>query len=178
LIFDARFIYDDSLEEVQVKKPIPLTLSLSLLVLIVSLLVAETLTVKVQSTGLRSTPKFYSPAVQTLSAGQKVEKIAVQNGWIQVKTAGGVVGWVHSSAVEVPKFDLMASNTALKTQASTSEVALAGKGFNKQVEESYRAKHKDVSFVWVDKMLQIKIAAAKIEEFMKKGKLGEFGGGR
>jgi len=25
-------------------------------------------------------------------------------------------------------------------------------------------------------MLQIKIAAAKVEEFMKKGKLGEFGG--
>jgi hypothetical protein len=178
LIFSGGFIYDDFGEEVQVKKPIPLTLSVCVLVLIVSLLVAETLTVKVQSTGLRSAPKFYSPAVQTLSAGQKVEKIAAQNGWVQVRTSGGVVGWVHSSAVEVPKFDLMASNTALKTQASTSEVALAGKGFNKQVEESYRAKHKDISFVWVDKMLQIRIAAAKIEEFMKAGKLGEFGGGQ
>jgi len=178
LIFGHRFIYHDGSEEVQVKRPIPMTLSVCLLILIVSLLVAETLTVKVQSTSLRSTPKFYSSAVQTLSAGQKLEKIAAQDGWIQVKTSGGVVGWVHSSAVEVPKFDLMASNKGLKTQASAGEVALAGKGFNKQVEESYRAKHKDVSFAWVDKMLQIKIAAAKIEEFMKKGKLGEFGGGR
>jgi uncharacterized protein YraI len=163
---------------VQVKRPIPLTLAICLLILIVSLLVAETLTVKVQSTSLRNSPKFYAPAVQTLNAGDKVEKIADQSGWIQVKTAGGVVGWVHSSAVEVPKFDLMASNKGLKTQASADEVALAGKGFNKQVEESYRAKHKDVSFVWVDKMLQIKIAAAQVEEFMKKGKLGEFGGGQ
>lgn len=160
------------------KRPIPLTLSICLLILIVSLLVAETLTVKVQSTSLRNSPKFYAPSVQPLNAGDKVEKIAVQNGWIQVKTAGGVVGWVHVSALEVPKFDLMATNKGLKTQASADEVALAGKGFNKQVEESYKAKHKDVSFAWVDKMLQIKIAAAQVEEFLKKGKLGEFGGGK
>ena len=160
------------------KRPIPLILTISLLILIVSLLVAETLTVKVQSTSLRNSPKFYAPAVQSLNAGDKVEKIAEQSGWVQVKTAGGAVGWVHSSAVAVPKFDLMASSKGLKTQASADEVALAGKGFNKQVEESYRAKHKDVSFVWVDKMLQIKIAAAQVEEFMKKGRLGEFGGGR
>ena len=171
-------LYDDSGKEVQVKRPIPLTLSICLLILIVSLLVAETLTVKVQSTSLRNSPKFYAPAVQALTAGEKLEKIADQSGWIQVRTAGGVVGWVHSSAVEVPKFDLMATNKGLKTQASADEVALAGKGFNKQVEESYKAKHKDVSFVWVDKMLQIKIAAAQVEEFLKKGKLGEFGGGK
>jgi len=163
---------------VQVKRPIPLTMTISLLILIVSLLVAETLTVKVQSTSLRNSPKFYAAAVQSLSAGEKVEKISAQGGWIQVKTSAGVVGWVHSSAVEVPKFDLLASNKRLKTQASASEVALAGKGFNKQVEESYRAKHKDLSFAWVDRMLQIKIAAAQVEEFLKKGKLGEFGGGQ
>ena len=145
---------------------------------IVVLLVAETLTIKVQTTSLRGTPKFYAPALQALRAGDKLEKIAAQGGWFQVRTSNGVVGWVHSSAVEVPKFDLMASNKALKTQATASEVALAGKGFNKQVEENYRAKHKDLSFTWVDRMLQIKIAAAKVEEFMKKGKLGEFGGGQ
>jgi SH3-like domain-containing protein len=159
-------------------KRIPLTLIVCLLIVIVSLLLAETLTVKVQSTSLRGTPKFYAPAMQPLNAGAKLEKIATQDGWIQVRTSGGAVGWVHSSAVEVPKFDLMASDRGLKTQASASEVALAGKGFNKQVEESYRAKHKELSYTWVDRMLQIKIAAAKVEEFMKKGKLGEFGGGR
>ena len=162
----------------QLKRPISLTLTISLLILIVSLLVAETLTVKVQSTSLRNTPKFYAPTVQSVNAGEKLEKISAQGGWIQVRTSGGVVGWVHSSAVDVPKFDLLASNKGLKTQASASEVALAGKGFNKQVEDSFRAKHKDVSFVWVDRLLQIRIAAAQVEEFMKKGKLGEFGGGK
>jgi len=170
------FFYDDGSEEVQVKKPIPLTLISTLLILIVTLLVAETLTVKVQSTSLRSSPKFYASSVQALRAGDKVEKISTQDGWIQVRTAGGVVGWVHSSAVTVPKFDLMATNQGLKTQASAGEIALAGKGFNKQVEENYRAKHGELSFVWVEKMLQIKISAAQVEEFLKKGRLGEFGG--
>ena len=159
------------------KKPIPLTVIGTLLFLIVVLLVAETLVVKVQSTSLRSSPKFYASAVQALKAGDKVEKISTQDGWIQVKTAGGTVGWVHSSALLVPKFNLMASKQGLQTQASSGEIALAGKGFNKQVEESYRAKNKGLSFAWVDKMLQLKIPAAQVAEFLKKGRLGTEGGG-
>lgn len=161
------------------KKPVPSTVVLSLFIVFVSLLVAETLIIKVQTTNLRKSPKFYAPVVQTLKAGEKIEKISSQpDGWIQVKTSGGTVGWIHSSAVTVQKFDLLAMDKSMKTQASASEVALAGKGFNKQVEESYRAKHADVSFVWVDRMLLIKIAASRVEEFMRNGKLGEWGGGR
>lgn len=159
------------------KKPIPLTVIGTLLFLIVILLVAETLVVKVQSTSLRSSPKFYASAIQALRAGDKVEKISTQDGWIQVKTASGAVGWVHSSALLVPKFNLVASRQGLQTQASSGEIALAGKGFNKQVEESYRAKHKGLSFAWVDRMLQIRISAAQVEEFLKKGRLGAKGGG-
>ncbi len=157
---------------------ISLTLAVGLLAIVVSLLLAETLTVKVQSTSLRNNPKFYAASLQVIRAGEKVEKIGAQGGWLQVKTAGGTVGWLHSSAVEVQKFDLLAVGGGVKTQAATGEAALAAKGFNKQVEDSFRAKNKNVSFVWVDKMLQVRIAAAQVEEFMKAGKLGEFGGGR
>ncbi len=159
------------------KKPIPLSVIGILFFLVIILLAAETLVVKVQSTILRSSPKFYASSVQALKAGDKLEKISAQEGWFQVKTAGGTVGWIHSSAVIVPKFDLMASRQGLQTQASSSEIALAGKGFNKQVEESYRAKNKGLDFAWVDKMLQIKISPAQVEEFLKKGRLAGQGGG-
>lgn len=152
--------------------------SISLFVVFIGLLLAETLVVKVHSTNLRKNPKFYAPVIQALQAGERVEKISSQEGWFQVRTLSGATGWLHSSAVEVQKFSLLALDKSMKTQASASEVALAGKGFNKQVEESYRAKHGELSFAWVDKMLQIKIPVAQVEEFMKKGKLGEFGGGR
>jgi hypothetical protein len=165
--------------EVQVKKPVPSILVLSLLALFVTLVLAETLIVKVQTTSLRKTPKFYGPVIQALQAGEKIEKITSQpDGWIQVKTSGGAVGWIHSSAVAVQKFDLMAMDKGLKTQASASEVALAGKGFNKQIEENYRAQHRDISFAEVDKMLLIKIAAAQLEEFMKQGRLGDWRGAK
>ncbi len=160
------------------KRRVPVLILISLLVVFIGLLLAETLIIKVQSTNLRKNPKFYAPVVQALSAGERVEKISSQEGWFQVRTSSGATGWLHSSAVEVQKFSLLALDKSMKTQASASEVALAGKGFNKQVEESYRAKHGELSFAWVDKMLQVKIPVAQIEDFMKKGKLGEFGGGR
>lgn len=157
-------------------KRFQLTLVLSLLVIFVSLLLAETLIIKVQSTNVRSNPKFYASSLAALKAGEQVEKLGGQGGWFQVKTSGGVVGWIHSSAVAVQKFDLFAIDKSMKTEASTGEVALAGKGFNKQVEESYRAKHGDVSYIWVDRMLLIKVTPSEVEEFLKEGKLSEFGG--
>lgn len=144
----------------------------------VAIVLAETLVVKIQATNLRKEPKFYSPAVTILHAGDTLEKVGSQNGWIQVKTSQGVSGWIHSSAVETKKFSLLALDKSLKTKASAQEVALASKGFNKQVEESYQAKHQEVSFVWVEKMLQIKIPLAQMEEFLKQGELGEFRGAK
>ncbi len=168
------------MKEVQVKKPVPsLFLLIGVAAVVISVLAAEILIVKVQSTNLRSGPKFYAPIVQTLKAGDRLEKISAQpDGWIQAKIPGGTVGWIHTSAVQVQKFDLLALDRGLKTQASASEVALAGKGFNKQVEESYRAKHAEISFIWVDRMLAIKIPAERVEEFIKNGKLGEWRGAR
>jgi len=162
-----------------VKKPLHFALLIFFFfVLVLFLFAAEKFIVKIQSTNLRKEPKFYAQTIVILKAGENLEKVSAQDGWIQVKTSGGLVGWIHSSAVETKKFNLFATDKTLKTQASASEVALASKGFNKQVEESYRAKHKEVSFVWVDKMLQIKVSPSQVESFLKKGKLGEFRGAK
>jgi SH3-like domain-containing protein len=142
------------------------------------LLLAETVVVKVQTTVLRKEPKFYAQTVAALKAGDGLEKLASQDGWLQVRTAAGAVGWIHGSAVETRSFSLSAVDKSMKTQASASEIALAGKGFDKQVEAGYRARHANVSFVWVDRMVQVKIPAAELERFLRQGKLGEFGGGR
>ena len=159
-------------------KPKPIAAVILVLSVFVICLAAETLLVKVQSTQLRKGPQFFSQALAALKAGDRLEKVSESAGWIQVKTSTGVLGWIHSSAVETTKFNLLAMDKTMKTQASASEVALAGKGFNKQVEASYRAKHGEVNFAAVDLMLQLKILPAQIEEFMKKGKLGEFRGAK
>lgn len=158
------------------KKPKPTAAIILILSVFVVCLAAETLLVKVQATQLRKGPQFFSQTLAALKAGDRLEKVSESAGWIQVKTSTGVLGWIHSSAVEATKFNLLAMDKSMKTQATASEVALAGKGFNKQVEADYRAKHGDVNFAFVDQMLQLKIPPAQIEDFLKKGKLGEFRG--
>jgi uncharacterized protein YgiM (DUF1202 family) len=149
-----------------------------LAVVCVALLLAETLFVKVQTTYVRKEPKFYSPAVATLRAGESVTQLASEAGWFKVRTAQGVEGWIHSSSVQTGKFAVAAIDQTLKTRATTEEVALAGKGFNKQVEEEYKNRNKGVNFAEVDRMLKIRVTPDELRRFLVEGRLAEFGGSR
>jgi len=160
------------------KKPYRLGLFFGAVLAVFVYLLAETVLVKIKTADVRSEPKFYATSLATISAGTSLQKITEKDGWIQVKTASGTTGWIHSSAVATKKFDLMAMDKNMKTQASSNEVALAGKGFNKQVETKYRARHGEVNYAAVDIMERFKVTPAAIEEFLKNGRLGEFGGAR
>jgi len=149
----------------------------AVLIILVTFLIAENLFVKVQSARLHKEPKFYAAAIATLKAGESVVKISSQAGWYRVRTAGGIEGWLHSSAVQTKKVDLVTMDKSLKEKASAEEVALASKGFNEQVEQEYKARHKDISFAWVDKMLAITVSPEQLRKFLEEGKLAEFGGG-
>jgi len=146
-----------------------------LLVVLVSVLLAETLVIQIQKTAVRKEPKFYAATLAEVKSGDTVEKLEDQDGWFKVKTAGGIVGWIHSSAATPKKVRLKALDNALRTDASAAEVTLAGKGFNKQVEEGYRAKNPELNFTLVEKMLKYRLSPSEIEAFLKRGKLGEFG---
>ncbi len=137
---------------------------------------ADTFVVKVRSTALRSGPQFFASTVVTLKAGDGLVQVSRQNDWIQVKNAAGQTGWIHQSAVETKKIDILAWGKGTKTQATASEVAMAAKGFNKQIEDSYKAKNKNISFVWVDKMALITVSKADLQVFLKQGKLVAGGG--
>jgi hypothetical protein len=153
------------------------TLIFAVLIILVTFLIAENLYVKVQSARLRKEPKFYAATIVFLKAGESVAKLSSQAGWYLVQTAGGIKGWLHSSAVQSKKVDLVTMDKSLKAKASAEEVALASKGFNEQVEQEYKARHKDISFAWVDRMLTIKVSPEQLRKFLKEGKLAEFGGG-
>lgn len=168
----------DKMKEARMKRPFRGPALAGAFVILTVLLLAETVVVKIQTTNLRKEPKFYSQTIASLTAGSPLEKLSSQDGWFKVRTSAGVVGWIHSSAVETKKFNLLAMDKSMKTQASAGEVALAAKGFNKQVEENYKAKHGEANFAAVDRMLQLKILPSDVEAFLRKGKLGEFGGGK
>lgn len=154
-----------------------LFIALSALLLSAGLLMAATsLKVRVKSTKLRRSPKFYASSMATLRFGESLEKLSEQDGWIHAQTSAGATGWIHSSAVTTPKFTVTAQRTA-QEETSADEVALAGKGFNEQVEQEYR-KSTELDYTWVDRMDQMVVTEAEMERFFREGKLGEYGGGR
>lgn len=147
-------------------------------VVCVALLLAETLVVKVQSTYVRKDPKFYSSPLATLAAGESVTQLSSQAGWFKVRTSQGVEGWIHSSAVQTGKLKVASMDRSVQTAATADEVALAGKGFNKQVEDEYKSRNKGLNFGEVDRMLKIKVSPDELRQFLMDGKLAEFGGAR
>ena len=142
-----------------------------------SLLLAQTITIKVKETRIRLAPKFYARSIYRTERGDRLKKLGELGGWYKVETPDGEVGWVHSSAVETKKLRL-ASGEWVETEASPDEVALAGKGFNEEVEAEYRRTHRDLDYTWVDKMEKFEIPESEMLDFLREGRLGEYGGGR
>jgi len=158
------------------KKPSLWTVFLLLFFLAVTLLVAKTFIVKIKITHLREEPQFYARSLAVLKNGENVEQLEVKGSWIKVKSSQGKTGWIHSSAVKPKQFALLQVADSLKTETSADEVALAGKGFNKQVEGEYKARNPNISFAMVNQMLKIEVSSSEIKAFLKKGRLGEFRG--
>jgi uncharacterized protein YgiM (DUF1202 family) len=161
-----------------IKRPRVKLLIVGVAVVCVALLLAQTLTVKVQSTYVRKEPKFYSSPLATLTVGESVTQISSQAGWFKVRTSKGIEGWIHSQAVQSGKLTVAAVDRSLSTSATADEVALAGKGFNKQVEEAYKSRNKEINFGEVDRMLKLKVSPDELRRFLMEGRLAEFGGTR
>lgn len=136
---------------------------------------AQTITIKVKDTKVRSGPKFYANSIYSAKRGEQLTKVAAQQDWYQVQTPSGKTGWVHSSAVETKKLKL-SSGEWVETEVSPDEVALAGKGFNQEVEAEYRKNHPELDFGPVDRMEALVITEEEMVAFLKEGKLGEYGG--
>ena len=146
------------------------------LLLLAGLGLAESMRVQVQTGQVRGTPSFLGPVVASVPYGQPVEVLAVQEPWRQVRTAEGKTGWMHASALTAKRIAAQGSGSAVSAGASGDELALAGKGFNADVEAKFKAEHADIDFSWVDKMSKMSATASQLAEFAKAGGLKQSGG--
>jgi uncharacterized protein YgiM (DUF1202 family) len=127
----------------------------------------KTMSVQNRKAELRDTPTPFGRVLSSLSYGDKVT-VEEQNGpWMKISMAGAS-GWIHSSALTTKRI-IMASGDGAQTAASSDEVAMAGKGFNPEVEAQFKANHKDIDFKWVDRMEKIVIPPPKIKAFVEAG---------
>lgn len=135
------------------------------------------MSVQVNKGVVRVTPSFLGGIVAQLSYGDRVYVLEEQESWTKVGLSGNAVnGWIHSSALSPKKIVLKAGTEDVEAATSGEEIALAGKGFNEQVESEFRAKNSDLDFTWIDRMEKYVVSEKQMKRFLEKGMLSYEGG--
>jgi len=127
-----------------------------------------TLYVSVKSVDLKSGTGLFTSTKGTLALGEQVTVIQVNGNNVEVKSVknSSVTGWTSSSNFSTRQVVAGASSTA-----TAKEVALAGKGFNQEVEQSYKDHQSNLNYDDVDKIESINISDAELKKFMEEGRL-------
>lgn len=136
----------------------------------------EARSVSVRETQLRESPGFLGRVIATLAYGDRGDFILEQNGWTRARF-GASEGWVHTSALTTKRIVLTASDRDVQEAASSREVALAGRGFNRQVEEQYAAET-GLDFHEIDRIEAYKLDSEELLAFLQAGGLSLSEGGR
>ncbi len=144
---------------------------LALSILSSCILFADTMSVQVKNTYLRTTPSFLGKKITQLNYADKVTVNKEQNSWINIYSPlKNKSGWVHSSALSNDRIVLKGSDDAAQ-DASKSEIVMAGKGFSKEVESQYKQQNRSLNYKLVDQMEKSTIKSENIVKFAKNGSL-------
>lgn len=142
------------------------------LALVAAAVQAAQMSVQVKEGVLREKASFLGKPVGNVAYGDRVDVLASQGDWRQVRSASGATGWIHSSALDSKRVALAAaSGNDVQLAASSDEVALAGKGFSQEVETEYKKQNRNLDYAWVDRMVTFKVTDAEALRFLQEGGL-------
>ncbi len=144
-------------------------LVLFLLVLGAGLGFSDELSVQVRETRVREEPRSLAAEVGRLSYGDRVQVLDERRDWVLVGFRG-IEGWVNRSAVTTKEIVLEASDRDIEERATDREVALAGRGFNKDVEEQYR-RDTGLSYAKIDELEARGEEPEELARFLEEGGL-------
>ncbi len=133
------------------------------------------MSVNVRETQVRATPSAMGKILTVVKYGDRLEILQVQSGWAEVALPGGKLkGWVRLSVLQDKRIALTAGDAAAASGASSGEVALAGKGFNKEVEAQYRDETR-LDYTWIDRMEGYRLSTEQMLAFLQDGGLPQGG---
>ena len=134
------------------------------------------MSVKVKVTQVRSAPSYVGKILLVLNYGDRVTILEKKADWVRVSVpAKKVEGWVNVSSLQEKEIVLAAGSADVQKSASSGEVALAGKGFNKEVEAQYKSEN-GIDYTWVDRMEAFVVTQAQVSAFLAQGSLTLEGG--
>lgn len=130
----------------------------------------KTMSVQVKETQLRATASHLGKIVVRAPYGARVTILEERGDWKRA-AYGSYRGWVHASALTTKRIVLTAGQTAQTGTVGQGEIALAGKGFNQEVENRYRANNKNLDYTWINRMEDFNVTPEQIENFAGEGRL-------
>jgi SH3-like domain-containing protein len=132
----------------------------------------ETLSVQVKESEIRATPSFLGKIIARIAYGEMVEVVENSGSWKNVSIKDNTAqGWIHESALSTERIILHEGQTDARTGATQDELALAGKGFNKQVEEEFIKQNKDLDYTWINRMEKFEVTPEVMETFLARGEV-------
>jgi len=135
------------------------------------------MSIQIKKGQLRSSPSFLGKIVAELNYAEQVAVLEKKEPWLKVRSSvKNAEGWLHSSALTSKKIILKAGSADVAQAASSSELALAGKGFSEQVEGEFKTKNPQLDYAWINQMEQMVVSQDQIEQFLIDGKLSPKGG--
>ncbi len=138
----------------------------------------DAMSVQVRSSNVREKASALSKVLGKLAYGSRVSIVGKPGkSWIQVKSQQKtpLAGFMRTSALTKKKLKMKGTG-ASAAMAKADDVALAGKGFDKEIEDAYRKKNVNLTsaFAFLDKLEddpKFKVKPEQVVEFVKKGKL-------
>ncbi len=152
------------------KRSVILSMLAVLLLVASAWAVGKNLTVQVREVQMRTAASFTSGLGGTLHYGQVVNVLDSKGSWYQVNSGSGQ-GWVHQNALTDKSLGLTAGGQDVGAGVGDREVTMAGKGFNAQTEQAYRADHPG-GYAKVEEMLRINYSQEVLYKFLKDGQSG------
>jgi hypothetical protein len=132
----------------------------------------STVTVQTLTAKLMKTPSFIGQTSAKLVRGDQLKFQEAQKDWYKVTTAKGATGWIAKSAVVEKAVALNTKPGGGTGGATADEVALAGRGFSKEVEAKYKSEHQNLDFSHVDRIETLDVDGDALAKFAAEGKLG------
>jgi hypothetical protein len=129
----------------------------------------STMYVAVKTVSLKSSTWFFAGTSGTLAYGSQVTVLAVSGKWLQVRsvTQTALSGWTESANLTAKRITASTGSTS----ASAKEIALAGKGFNEEIEGVYKSQNAALDYKDVDAVEAIVVPIADLQNFVVEGHL-------
>jgi len=126
-----------------------------------------TMYVAAKTVELKSSTDFFASARGTLAYGAAVSVLQIKGKWAEVQSTTGssVSGWTTVTNLSAKRI-VAGSGSG----ATANEVALAGKGFNQEIENSYKAGGK-LNYADVDRTEAQKVSKQELRNFIVEGHL-------